>query len=475
MAVPQTTTLELADVDFNRRDHEDRPLRPVPPGRDYFAERWRTSREFLFGSWIDIDREVEPSEFTRLRDDYFWQSDPRIIPIVELFEREGSGTIRPMFEHALTKGIHTVRDAPAELVDFFEYITDRPAWFDEASAERGRVLASTASVSAFRFVAGWALFETAMTADISASTGATGRFKQDSVRRYAETARMFALAMKPDIYEPSSEVFQTIVRVRLMHALASRGLRQAWGDEHYLEYGEPIAATALLGFGNGPLLTRLVDHRMGRRLSARDLDDIAMFAGWFGHLIGAPDQLRARDGLEMVRSLNYIFARGGDPSGWREELVHTGGQLFEAVMSAYGNWLPGVARRALVHTGCRGISAAFLAPLVPVFGAGQVEEMVAGVPGFDAVNFRRHGWAFSRVARLNARAIHVRDQIPGTVQVRRRLYRDGPPGIDQMVGALSGFAKRYHDVAMSYTHHDDTPADRSLGPPRPQRTLRPAS
>ncbi len=50
----------LSDVDFNRRDHPDRPLRPIPPGRDHYADQWRFMREFIFGGWIDIDREVQP-------------------------------------------------------------------------------------------------------------------------------------------------------------------------------------------------------------------------------------------------------------------------------------------------------------------------------------------------------------------------------------------------------------------------------
>lgn len=466
MTTSSSTDLKLADVDFNRRDHPDRPLRPVPPGRDYFAERWRPSREFLFGPWIDIDDELGPNDFTRLRDDYFWQPDEWSIPLVDLFEREGSKTMRPLFERALTQGIDSVPDAPPELVDFFTHVTDTPAWFDRASAERGRVLASSASLSAIRVTVGWALLETGLTGDISAATGATGRFQQDPVRRYAETFRMFALAFKPDIYDPRSEVFQTVVRVRLMHVLASRGLRRAWGDEHYLVHGEPIAATSMLGFGNGPLLTRLIDHRLGRRLSARDLDDIAMFAGWFGHLIGAPEQLRPTDGVEMVRSLNYVIARGGDPSGWREEIMRTVRQPFRAVADAYAPWLPAVARRPMLGVAYRGFSEAFLSPLVPVFGLDPVAEAVDGVPAFQAP-FRTSGWVFDKVARVNARATGARDRVPGMRLARRRLYRNGPPGIDQAVGALSAFAERYHGIAMEYTAHDESPSGRGIGAPRP--------
>lgn len=79
----------LEDVDFNRRAHPERPLRPIPPGRDHFADQWRHMREFMFGDWIDIDKEVEPNDMTRLRDDYFWQADEHMIGVVDAFERLG--------------------------------------------------------------------------------------------------------------------------------------------------------------------------------------------------------------------------------------------------------------------------------------------------------------------------------------------------------------------------------------------------
>lgn len=98
------------NVDFNRRNHPDRPLRPIPPGRDNFAAQWRQMREFMFGEWIDIDKEVEPNEMTRLRDDYFWQGDEYMVGVVDAFERIGHEKGRAMFEQALTQGIDTVDD-----------------------------------------------------------------------------------------------------------------------------------------------------------------------------------------------------------------------------------------------------------------------------------------------------------------------------------------------------------------------------
>src|ERR1044072_3375480 len=102
--------IALADVEFNRRDHPDRPLRRVPPGRDHYAAQWRHMRQFIFGDWIDIDEEVGPNTITRLRDDYFWQADEHMIGAVDAFERLGYERGRALFEQALTKGIDTLDD-----------------------------------------------------------------------------------------------------------------------------------------------------------------------------------------------------------------------------------------------------------------------------------------------------------------------------------------------------------------------------
>ncbi len=96
--------IAVEDVDFNRRDHPERPLRPIPPGRDHFADQWRRMREIIFGPWIDIDKEVEPNDLTRLRDDYFWQRDEHMIGVVDAFERLGHEQGRALFEQALDPG-----------------------------------------------------------------------------------------------------------------------------------------------------------------------------------------------------------------------------------------------------------------------------------------------------------------------------------------------------------------------------------
>ncbi len=314
----------LEDVDFNRRDHPDRPLRPIPPGRDHFADQWRYMREFIFGEWIDIEKELEPRDLTRLRDDYFWQRDELMTGVVEAFERLGHEQGRALFEQALTQGIDTLDDPPQELVDLFEHLDNLPAQFDLESAERGRMLAMSSTFAATTIIRGWAFYETAMTGDISAATGATGRFADDGPRRFIETARVFAEFTLPDIFDRNSDAFQDVVRVRLMHALASKGLRRKWGgDDVYLKFGEPIPVTSLLGFGSGMLLGRLVDHAFGRKLTPQQLEDLAEYSSFSGRLWGgAPEALHSPTGLELIKSLNYVLARGAvTHPPWRAQLV----------------------------------------------------------------------------------------------------------------------------------------------------------
>ena len=72
-------------------------------------------REIMFGDWIDIDREVEPNDLTRLRDDYFWQRDEHMIGVVEAFERLGHEQGRALFEQSRCAGCHGEGGKAADL------------------------------------------------------------------------------------------------------------------------------------------------------------------------------------------------------------------------------------------------------------------------------------------------------------------------------------------------------------------------
>lgn len=441
----------LDDVDFNRRDHPDRPLRPIPPGRDQFADQWRRMRQFLFGQWIDIDEEVQSSDLTRLRDDYFWQRDEYMIGVVDAFERVGHEQGRALFEQALTQGIDTVEDPPQEFVDLFAHLDQLPAQFDLAAAERGRMLAMSSTWAATTIIRSWAFYETAMTGDISAATGATGRFADDGPRRFIETARVFAEFTLPDIFDRHSDAFQDVVRVRLMHALASRGLRRKWGDDVYLKFGEPIPVTSLLGFGSGMLLGRLVDHAFGRKLTRPQLEDLAEYSSFSGRLWGAPELLHSATGIELIKSLNYVLARGGNPSPWRAELVDAiaGPAHLTTLTDALPDWARKVARRYANQ-----ITASIaLAPAGVVFGSQQIEAMVAGTL-FEPLgyNFDRRVRYFAKLTRLNVGIAVVADRLPWDNPIRERRKKSGAAARERV--AMLDKIARGKQIPATYTHHD---------------------
>ncbi len=441
----------LEDVDFNRRDHPDRPWRPIPPGRDYFADQWRFMRKFMFGEWIDVDKEVEPNEITRLRDDYFWQADEHIIGVVDAFERLGPEQGRALFEQALTRGIDTLTDPPPEYVAFFEHLDNLPSQFDLVAAERGRMLAMSSSRAASTIIQAWAFYETAMTGDISAATGATGRFADDGPRRFIETARVFAEFTLPDIFDRRSVAFQDVVRVRLMHGLVSRGLRRKWGDDLYLKFGEPIPVTSLLGFGSGMLLGRLVDHAFGRKLTGRQLEDLAEYSSYSGRLWGAPERLHSADGVELIKSLNYVLARGGNPSPWRAELVDA--IAGPAHITTLTDTLPGWAKKLVATYANQLMGSLVLAPAGVVFGYKQIEAMIAGTL-FEPLgyNIERRVRDFERIARLNVGLVRVADRLPWSNPISEAKKRSGE-ATRKRIAMLDKIA-RGKQIPVTYSHHD---------------------
>jgi hypothetical protein len=441
----------LETVDFNRRDHPDRPLRPIPPGRDQFAAQWRHMRQFMFGSWIDIDAEVEPNDITRIRDDYFWQADELMIGVVDAFERVGYQQGRALFEQALTQGIGSLEDPPEELTALFEHLDQLPSQFDLVAAERGRMLAMSSTKAATTIIQGWAFYETAMTGDISAATGATGRFADDGPRRFIETARVFAQFTLPDIFDRRSDAFQDVVRVRLMHAQASRGLRRKWGDDIYLKFGEPIPATSLLGFGSGMLLGRLVDHAFGRKLTDEQLDDLAEYSSYSGRLWGACERLYSADGVELIKSLNYVLARGGNPSPWRAELVDAiAGPAHIATLT---DALPGWAKKLVALYANQITASIALAPAGVVFGYKQIEAMIAGSL-FEPLgyNFERRVRILENLTKLNVGIAMVADSLPWTNPIRERRKKSGAAARER-IAMLSKIA-RGKQIPLTYSHHD---------------------
>jgi hypothetical protein len=236
-----------------------------------------------------------------------------------------------------------------------------------------------------------------------------------------------------------------------MHAVVSRGLRRKWGDDLYLKFGEPIPVTSLLGFGSGMLLGRLVDHAFGRTLTRRQLEDLAEYSSYSGRLWGAPERLHSADGVELIKSLNYVLARGGNPSPWRAELVDAiAGPAHIATLT---ETLPGWARELVARYANQITATIALAPAGVVFGYQQIEAMIAGTLfeplGYD---FRRRVQMFENFTRLNVGIAMVADVLPWSNPVRLRRNETGAPARERI--AMLNKIARGRQIPLTFTHHD---------------------
>lgn len=89
----------------------------------------------------------------------------------------------------------------------------------------------------------------------------------------------------------------------------------------------------------------LVDHAFGGQLTAQQLEDLAEYSSFSGRLWGAPEVLHSPNGVELIKSLNYVPARGSNPSPWRAQLVDA--LAGPAHIATLTETLPGWARKVV--------------------------------------------------------------------------------------------------------------------------------
>ncbi|MFW0788433.1 oxygenase MpaB family protein [Gordonia sp. CPCC 205333] len=385
-------------------------LREIPSDKDEFADEWLQCRRFVFGPWFEVGNEVVATAQTRMFDDHMWQGDELADAVVDMFVRVGAEKGRALFEQAVAEGIDSVSDAPSELVEFFVTVEAIPHWYDRGQGTRGldRIQAST--IPSLLITGTFAVIDTVMNGDVSTATGATGRFRHDGNRRLVETALFFTEILTTSRPGPGSHAYSAALRVRLMHAQARRGLRFAWGPEHFATNGNPISNASLCGFFESILLTLLVDHSLGRPCSTGDLDDAWHFLSYWSWLMGVSDEILPRTGIDALKNLDYLLARNGKPSKWRAELLD-----------------------ALIGTpvsGCASPATLFVARVYAACAAVLLGDALAGQMFADtywerrlrikagAVTLRVAAWPLTRTAGL-------RDRIPGIGSVRQRRLAIG--------------------------------------------------
>ncbi|SKY33679.1 oxygenase MpaB family protein [Mycobacteroides abscessus] len=416
-------------------------LRPIPEGKNEFGWIWRHCRHVLFDDWFDVEDHVTPTPLTRIFDDHMWQGDELMDAVVVMFERLGSAQARPLFERAITDGIESLDDPPEELRVLLEDAYRVPAWWDPAKAERGRVRLNQMSAPTMLLMTSFGVFDTVMNSDVSAATGATGRFRYQSAQRLAETNRFFSMIFDRDGLVPGSEQIKLTMRVRLVHSLARRGLRSAWGEDNFAQFGAPISNASMCGFIEAMLGALLVDYRLGRSCTLREIDDVWHYLLRWALMFGVTEDLLPRTGIDAMRNLDYLLARSGDASRWRVELV-------EALATGMSGARTGPVRRLFAEV--------IAGPGSMLMGPAAMDEFFRDTT-FAGVNHRLSGWLFSRAATVNANATSVVDRLPGIGLVRRQLDALNP-NPSRVNNLLSELIEKRAKVSSTYTMHDNNTA-----------------
>ncbi|MBA0049227.1 oxygenase MpaB family protein [Mycobacteroides sp. LB1] len=376
-----------------------------------------------------------------------WQGDEPMDAVVALFHRIGTKEGRALFEQALRSGIDSLSDPPEELLRLFKEMEQLPEWFDPVKAERGRQRVLAVSLPAQFATLVFGLFDTVLNTDVSASTGASGRFRYDGANRTAETMFIVSEAGRRGAVLPGGDGYRLALRVRLMHSFARHGLRKAWGDEHYRQHGNPISNASLCGFWEASSTGLLIDHALGRTCTVDDYDDIWHYFSYWSYLFGVSDPLLPKGGMHAMRSFDYLMARSGRPGPQRAELldslitnfVHLSGmETARGEPSKTGKWL----------------FAYLLAGLGVLIMGTETTRLAFADTAYENIDFARAGRWTRRGMKIAALTSNVVDHVPGSGVIRRRAHAEtGLLGklIDKMGRA---YAKK-NKLILDYSTHDN--------------------
>lgn len=424
--------------DFRYFYREGMSLRPAPKRRTE-TPSWSTLRHNLFDGWHDVKDHWEgyTSEQTRLLDDHMWQCDETGLAVAEMFKRVGAKKGRADFETALNQGIDKVENPEPELVEFFRQVDNIPEWIDLEAAERGRIAYYNVTFTAEILAIGFAYWATTMEDRTSAATGETGMFENKAMQRSVETAKFFVDLGRDDVFDRYSDGLKSAVRVRLLHAQANRGLEKLWGPEHYNEFGRPIGSSFLVsGEGWFALMPLAIDEVFGRVHTGQEWDDVAMYWAYVLYMMGAEERIIPKNGDEMRKMTDFIYANGGQSSDFHQEVATALMSILESLNPA----LPIVV----------------LGALSTVVGEKDVRFMVKGTK-WEKLPFVPVGWIYGTVARLESGVVRLLDKLPGAEKAKVRRANKGKPPWNAVLGQIEAhIAKNNLDVQAKFNLHDDS-------------------
>jgi len=250
---------------------------------------------------------------------YFDRKDPPADAVVAAL----AGTDRASRERAIDSALAGGTDAvPAPLRELVASASVVPAWVDWERLRRahdvflrpgllgGVVLGLRSLVYGYAAPAG------------NKPLAFSGRLKERSARRLAETSKFVSAVTALEGLRPGALGWQLVLRVRLMHAEVRR-LVLASGRWSYDAYAEPInqhdmLATILL------FSSVFIDgvRMFGIHVASDEADDYQHLFRWVGELIGVAPELLPATYAEAARLAHFVHLTQGPPDADSRELVN---------------------------------------------------------------------------------------------------------------------------------------------------------
>jgi hypothetical protein len=241
------------------------------------------------------------------------EGDPAADAVVASFADLPGGEGWRLLEAALdaTKG----SDPNVVLQALIAPLREPPAWLDLDLADAGAVAYwRVGAPMLFLTLTYGSLAFGYQSADLVRPLAATGRLERMAPRRIAETSRWVAAVTAPGGMHPGAEGWRSSIRVRLVHALVRRHLRESgqWDPE----WGVPISAaggfaTAIGGFFVVPVRAM---RDLGVRFSPSEREAIAHLWRWIGYVMGVPEELLPVSARQAEEWVDTALPHGGTPT-----------------------------------------------------------------------------------------------------------------------------------------------------------------
>lgn len=228
-----------------------------------------------------------------------WSTDPLADAVVgdDLSDSSATAAVGT----ALADGVDAVTYAPESLRALFSFLDDEPGWVDHDRLDRAAdvLILHTAALGIVLGAA--SLVRGAGNTIAGKPLALTGRYVTQPAVRSVEVGEWLRKVISPGGMRRDGDGFAYTVRVRIIHAHVRRGLIQSglWDEKAWgAPIPQPYMAFTLAEFGHIAIDAM---HKVGVRLSDRELDDVYHLWRYVGHVIGMDDRLNPKNEADHIR------------------------------------------------------------------------------------------------------------------------------------------------------------------------------